>query len=427
MNPAIAIEHLSKQYRLGPNTSGGYRTLREALTEAALGPWQRLRQLASGTAPTRGARAADTFWALHDVCLEVKRGEVMGIIGRNGAGKSTLLKIVSRITEPTGGRIKLRGRVGSLLEVGTGFHQELTGRENVYLNGAILGMSRAEISRKFDAIVAFAEIEQFLDTPVKRYSSGMYVRLAFAVASHLEPEILIVDEVLAVGDLAFQKKCLGKMGEASRSGRTILFVSHNMAAILNLCESVAVLQHGKLTYTGPAQQGVEHYLHSTMGVGGSEIDLVNHPQRTTSAQPVLRRLRLFNDQGVMTDQFLAGDGMTIELLVKPGNRASQLNFRVMFEDVHGYRLFTLGTHLSSSGALPVEDTTRVECRVAELALAPGRYCLSLMAAVPPFGVVDQVDQAVWFEVVAADFYGNGQPPHGNLGAFMVRSEWKVSD
>src|SRR5438445_11177409 len=225
MKPAIVVENLIKSYRIGQRERG-YRTFREAMVDAAKAPFRRLRQL--GSDETNGD---DTFWALKDVSFEVQPGEVVGIIGRNGAGKSTLLKILSQIVEPTSGYAEVRGRMGSLLEVGTGFHPELTGRENIYLNGSILGMANREINKKFDEIVAFSEIEKFLDTPVKRYSSGMYVRLAFAVAAHLEPEILVVDEVLAVGDASFQKKCLGKMQEIGRRGQTVLFVSHNMQAV----------------------------------------------------------------------------------------------------------------------------------------------------------------------------------------------------
>ncbi|HEY8504719.1 MAG TPA: ABC transporter ATP-binding protein, partial [Gemmataceae bacterium] len=232
MRPAIRVENLSKQYRLGETLGSPYQTLRDALAEAAKAP---LRRLFRRDRPGVGGGARGHFWALKDVSFEVKPGEVVGVIGRNGAGKSTLLKVLSRITEPTAGRAEIRGRVGSLLEVGTGFHPELTGRENIYLNGSILGMNRREIARKFDEIVAFSEIEKFLDTPVKRYSSGMYVRLAFAVAAHLEPEILIVDEVLAVGDAAFQKKCLGKMQDVTKDGRTVVFVSHNLGALQHIC------------------------------------------------------------------------------------------------------------------------------------------------------------------------------------------------
>jgi len=246
---AIKVEHLSKSYLLGHNTAQPerYTALRDVIARNARNLVRTTRDMMAGKPSIQGDEVEE-FWALKDVSFEIKRGETVGIIGRNGAGKSTLLKILSRITEPTTGRIIIDGHVSSLLEVGTGFHPELTGRENIYLNGAILGMVRAEIRRKFDEIVAFAEIEKFLDTPVKRYSSGMYVRLAFSVAAHLEPEILIVDEVLAVGDAAFQKKCLGKMGDVARAGRTVLFVSHQMAAVQHLCGSCILLGQGGLRY-----------------------------------------------------------------------------------------------------------------------------------------------------------------------------------
>ncbi|HOW89227.1 MAG TPA: ABC transporter ATP-binding protein, partial [Elusimicrobiales bacterium] len=248
----IRVEGLSKRYRIGARE--GYRTFRETLTEAAQAPFKRLSALG------RPVPEAETVWALRDLSFEVKRGEVYGIIGRNGAGKSTLLKILSRITEPTGGRAELRGRVGSLLEVGTGFHPELTGHENIYLYGAILGMDRWEISRKFKDIVEFAEIGRFIDTPVKRYSSGMYMRLAFSVAAHLEPEILLVDEVLAVGDSAFQKKCLGRVGQAAGEGRTVLFVSHNMGALETLCQKGILLEAGRKAFEGGIREAVSRYL-----------------------------------------------------------------------------------------------------------------------------------------------------------------------
>jgi len=253
---AISCENLGKRYRIGQRES--YKALRDTLTDAVRAPLRRLRSSLRSQAVEPGD-TDETFWALKDVSFEVKHGEVIGIIGRNGAGKSTLLKILSRITKPTTGSVEIHGRVGSLLEVGTGFHPELTGRENIYLNGTILGMKKREIKRKFDEIVAFAEIEQFLDTPVKRYSSGMYVRLAFAVAAHLEPEILVVDEVLAVGDAQFQKKCLGKMSDVAKEGRTVLFVSHNMIAVQNLCSRAIMLSSGNLICDANVRQCLEMY------------------------------------------------------------------------------------------------------------------------------------------------------------------------
>jgi len=258
---AIKVEGLGKRYRIGANQQA-YKTLKEKLTQTASTPFRALKSLAGRNGHTIRKSKSETIWALKDVSFEIKRGEVVGIIGRNGAGKSTLLKILSRITEPTEGYADIHGRIASLLEVGTGFQPELTGRENIYLNGSILGMKHAEIRKKFDEIVAFAEIEKFIDTPVKHYSSGMYVRLAFAVAAHLEPEILLVDEVLAVGDAAFQKKCLGKMGEVAREGRTVLFVSHNLGAINRLCGSAIWLNDGKLQFEGESEHAVASYLSS---------------------------------------------------------------------------------------------------------------------------------------------------------------------
>jgi lipopolysaccharide transport system ATP-binding protein len=255
MKPAIRVENLSKRYRVVTGPNGGTNAT-EFLTRTVKDTWRKVKTLADPGAMEEG----NTFWALKDVSFEVQPGEVVGVIGRNGAGKSTLLKILSRIVQPTGGRAEIRGRMGSLLEVGTGFHAELTGRENVYLNGAVLGMGRKEIAKKFDAIVAFAGVEQFLDTPVKRYSSGMYVRLAFAVAAHLEPEILVVDEVLAVGDVEFQKKCLGKMEEVGKHGRAILFVSHNMSAINRLCTRAVLLSRGSIIASGTAHDVSKKYL-----------------------------------------------------------------------------------------------------------------------------------------------------------------------
>jgi len=262
MAAIISAENVGKMYRLRHQQAGRYTALRDVIVQKCAAPFRSLaKSLAGSPAAKESAPAVEDFWALKDVSFEIQPGEVVGIIGRNGAGKSTLLKLLSRITEPTTGCIRLRGRVASLLEVGTGFHPELTGRENIFLNGAILGMTKVEIKKKFDEIVAFSEVERFLDTPVKRYSSGMYVRLAFAVAAHLEPEILIVDEVLAVGDAQFQKKCLGKMQDVAReSGRTVLFVSHNMTAVKSLCSRAILLEAGRIETSGDPQAVVRQYL-----------------------------------------------------------------------------------------------------------------------------------------------------------------------
>jgi lipopolysaccharide transport system ATP-binding protein len=422
MKPAIQFENLSKVYRLGAY-KGGSVTLREAVVNAAAAPWRRLRSLRAGGRD--GAEAAPrTHWALRDVSFDVCPGEVIGLIGRNGAGKSTLLKVLSQITEPTSGRVVFRGRVGSLLEVGTGFHQELTGRENIFLNGGILGMTRREIRRKFDDIVAFADIGPFLDTPVKHYSSGMYVRLAFAVASHLEPEILVVDEVLAVGDAAFQRKCLGKMDAVSRSGRTVLFVSHSMAAIRNLCSRVAVLQRGQVAFVGATADGLDFYLNGCGASAGAAVDLTDHPQRRPGSQPILRQLRLLNAAGQPADSFLCGEPLTLELEAETPAGLSHLDFAVVVEDGFGSRLFMVGTHLTESALRPRGQARHVVCRLGALPLAPGRYALSLMAGPQLRMDADAVDQAAWFDVLETDYYGNGRLPEARRGPLLMRSQWE---
>ena len=292
MDPiAVRAESLGKQYRIG-RSQAGYRTLRDSLVEAGAGSIRRLSSLIHRRSSAVDGASSDTIWALRDLSFEIRAGQVVGIIGRNGAGKSTLLKLLSRITEPTEGEAEIRGRVGSLLEVGTGFHPELTGRENIYLNGAILGMKRLEIDRKFDEIVSFSEVEKFIDTPVKHYSSGMYLRLAFAVAAHLEPEILLVDEVLAVGDAEFQRKCLGKMSDVAQTGRTVLFVSHNMSAILRLTEETLVLELGRLALRAPSAAAVDYYMTSGMAQEGERI-WEGDPRVSASApfRPVALRVR----------------------------------------------------------------------------------------------------------------------------------------
>src|ERR1700720_274090 len=286
-DPIITVENLGKKYSLRHLRDQRYIALRDVLVEKATGLFRR-----NGKGRTTGSPSTEIFWALKNISFDVKQGEVVGIIGRNGAGKSTLLKILNRITEPTSGGADIYGRVGALLEVGTGFHPELTGRENIFLNGAILGMSRAEIRRKFDEIVAFAEVERFLDTPVKRYSSGMYVRLAFAVAAHLDPEILLIDEVLAVGDAAFQKKCLGKMGEVAREGRTVLFVSHSMAAIEALCSACIMFTGGRLAGRGTPLDVLSQYVAAGADLGSGERSLAQHPSRPSHYVATMTRVEL---------------------------------------------------------------------------------------------------------------------------------------
>ena len=326
---AIKVVDLGKQYRIGAITTN-YRTLRESISEMVMAPIRRLRT---------GSSFSNTIWALNDVSFEVKQGQVLGVIGRNGAGKSTLLKILSRVTEPSTGYAEIYGRVGSLLEVGTGFHPELTGRENIFLNGAILGMKRTEIQRKFDEIVSFAEVETFIDTPVKRYSSGMYLRLAFAVAAHLEPEILVVDEVLAVGDAEFQRKCLGKMSDVAQQGRTVLFVSHNMSAVLRLTEESLVIEKGKLVMRAPSQQAVDYYLSQGLSQEGQrkwEPDEV--PQTALPFRPLA--LRIMNPQGKVVDTVRSLESATIEIEYTLDEPIIGLRVGVYLMSTRGEYIFT---------------------------------------------------------------------------------------
>ncbi len=357
---AIKVEGLGKLYRIGKKAP--YRTLRESLTGLVTSPLRRLGMLSH----PEQANGEATFWALKDVSFEVKRGSVVGIIGRNGAGKSTLLKILSRITEPTEGQVEINGRVGSLLEVGTGFHPELTGRENVYLNGAILGMTRAEISRKFDEIVAFAETEKFLDTPVKHYSSGMYTRLAFAVAAHLEPEILIVDEVLAVGDVGFQKKCMGKMGEVAEEGRTVLFVSHNMGAIGSLCHEAIELKSGHVMKIGRADDVVNSYL--AAGFNRKSDDL--EPLRYSGHGHAARFIRI-ELQSSQPDSIPFGDPIQFRLTVEGRSEQRDLTIGGSIFDTMGNCVGTLFTEQSFS--LTASQQVQLNLSINNIVLAPGSY------------------------------------------------------
>ncbi len=341
MRPIIKVQDISKQFRLG-TSQASYLTLREALTGAVRAPLDRLRRHRQST--------EDTFWALKSISFDVEQGEIVGIIGRNGAGKSTLLKILSRITEPTTGRVDLYGRVGSLLEVGTGFHPELSGRENIYLNGAILGMSHSEIERQFDEIVAFAEVERFLDTPVKRYSSGMYLRLAFAVAAHLNPEILIVDEVLAVGDAQFQKKCLGKISEVSRQGRTVLFVSHNMDAVRKLCNRAILLERGKIDMKGDTEVVLKKYLET--GVKAASTYQIQPPSDE-------------NPPGY-AHQLEVEDGEGKPVMAIPVGRPWQI--RVHFKINHRIEHFIVALGLMTSAGVPIKTSWSIPQTIA-----PGDY------------------------------------------------------
>jgi lipopolysaccharide transport system ATP-binding protein len=407
---------LGKRYRLGEQQRAGYLTLRESLVGWAHGALRRLGRPAAA-APTE-------FWALRDIDLEIGHGEVVGLIGRNGAGKSTLLKILSRIIKPTTGRAELRGRVGSLLEVGTGFHPELTGRENIYLNGAILGMSRREITRKFDEIIAFAEVDRFLDTPVKRYSSGMYVRLAFAVAAHLEPEILVVDEVLAVGDQRFQKKCLGKMNEVSRHGRTVLFVSHNIAALVNLCSRAVLIEQGCIVADGDPRSVTAQYLTAEAEACHGECDFRGRARR--GGLPLIRKVRLFNAMDQLASRIACGEALTVEFELDLPQPIQEANIGVGFDNHWGQRICTIANYLSPTELPVLEGVCRVRCRIPELPLVPGTYTLTLNAGTSHQPLLDHLQNVVALEVLPADFFGTGRMVSAQLGETLLRSEWCVA-
>lgn len=331
---AIRVENLGKLYHIGPRER--YKALRDTLTDALYAPLRRLRSAFQSPSlkASQPPNGNDTVWALKDVSFEIKHGQAVGVIGPNGAGKSTLLKILSRITEPTEGSVEIHGRVGSLLEVGTSFHPELTGRENIYLNGAVLGMKRAEIARKFDAIVDFSGVEKFIDTPVKHYSSGMAMRLGFAVAAHLEPEILVVDEVLAVGDAEFQRKCLGKMEEVSVGGRTVLFVSHNMGAIARLCHSTILLNNGCIIEQGESAHVIDRYLSSGDTSCKAEIEYLPNP-----AKPVqIRRVRLLDDTGRPSLDLNQARPFRIGIEIEANQAASQVVLSVSLDTMGGMRI-----------------------------------------------------------------------------------------
>ena len=374
------------------------------------------------------ASSFEDFWALRDVNLEIKQGEVVGIIGRNGAGKSTLLKILSRITEPTAGRIHLKGRVASLLEVGTGFHPELTGRENIFLNGAILGMSRLEIKRKFDEIVAFAEIEKFLDTPVKRYSSGMYVRLAFAVAAHLEPEILIVDEVLAVGDAEFQKKCIGKMEDvAARQGRTVIFVSHQMVVIQNLCPRCLLLHEGRLLQEGKTEDVVNAYLSMTTQLTGEPLS--ERKDRQGAGDSRIQGIEYYDVDGNSVSEAVSGKGLVIRVFFAVDAGKVLKNCRVSLAIFKEMRpCFVLSTDLVEKKPLYLSGEGWIDFTVPEWPLSGGTYHLSSFVASDGDNVVqDWIDDAATINVVDGDFYGTGKLYHtGWRGkGVLVKHGWRL--
>jgi len=407
----IRVKDLSKQYRLGARQAS-YATLRETIGGAVRAPIEAVR---------RYRRAAnETIWALKDVSFEIMPGEVVGIIGRNGAGKSTLLKVLSRITEPTSGRVELYGRIASLLEVGTGFHPELTGRENIYLNGAILGMKRTETERKFDEIVAFAEIEKFLDTPVKHYSSGMYMRLAFAVAAHLEPDILLVDEVLAVGDVAFQQKCLGKMGEVAKHGRTVLFVSHQLSAIAQLCSRALLLGQGGIVKEGDPERVIDYYMNATLFGSNNGFMASAHSDKDL----FIGKAQAVDFEGKSKSCFTTAEEIVIAIGCRINRWSSDTSLGFFVRDHRGRKVFTTN-YPGWSQIRPDKKQVNVTAIIPRNFLVPGKYAFTIAITARHF-VVDSIEDVLPITIVdgGSEF---SRYEGGDYGCVFANCAWSIEN
>lgn len=417
-DPIIRARDLGKEYHIG-GLQERYPTAREAVTRALFAPFRRAAKLASGRA-TGAAELDESIWALREVNFSIEPGEVVGIIGRNGAGKSTLLKILSRITEPTEGFVEIRGRIGSLLEVGTGFHPELTGRENVFLNGAIMGMRRREIDRKFDEILAFAEVEKFIDTPVKHYSSGMRVRLAFAVAAHLEPEILIIDEVLSVGDLSFQRKCMNKMTEVAGEGRTVVFVSHNLASVQALCSRGILLKGGRIVRDSSVSEVIRSYV-DTLDEQMLE-PLAERTQRRGTGDAIVTDGWIEDESGVRINQIVAGQRVRICMAYSAVRPLRRVIAAFGLWESPGSALINLDTRHSDWEATTVPEQGTLSCEVESFPLCPGRYTVDVFLG-SDAKTADAVEGAFKVDVIEGDFYGTGRLSHS--GRFLVKQSWGV--
>jgi lipopolysaccharide transport system ATP-binding protein len=420
MNKVISVEHLSKAYHLGQIGTG---TLSQDLNAWWAKVHGKPNPLLRIDEVDHGNRDGEILWALKDINFNVEQGEVLGIIGRNGAGKSTLLKILSRVTAPTSGKVKVKGRIASLLEVGTGFHPDLTGRENIYLNGAIMGMRHNEIERKFEEIVDFSEVEDFIDTPVKRYSSGMYVRLAFAVAAHLDPETLLVDEVLAVGDAEFQKKCLGKMGDVAKEGRTVLFVSHNLTAISNLCGEAVLMEKGQISLLGNVESVIQSYFGKLAGQSKFPLDVRTDRQ----GDGKMRFLSLHFEDEDQNETRIAFPGQLFRLNIQyraSGSRElNNVSVSADFHSASGERILTVATYISGNDfeKLPLEG--KLVCVIPQLFLIEGRYHIDLWVSVK--GVcADYVQNAGVFDVAPLTFRGGNIQLRGSKhGFFLMPHRW----
>ncbi len=416
--PAILVNGITKSYRLGLRQQQ-FPTFRDAVAGAIKAPLRRWREF--GEARKDGE---ECLWALRGVSMEVQPGEVIGVIGRNGAGKSTLLKILRRITAPTDGYARMRGRVASLLEVGTGFHPELSGRENIYLNGVLMGMRRAEIRKRFDEIVAFAEVERFLDTPVKRYSSGMYVRLAFAVVAHLSAEILIVDEALAVGDAAFQKKCMGKMTQVAGEGATILFVSHNMRAIQNLCTRAFLLDRGRIIAQGDVADCVHDYLASGVSANDGDADLTDPalPGRRGNGQARFTKVGLRTRDGMPASEFLFGQPMRVRLTIQSKQEISGVTMGFSFIASDGAEILGTAVHDAGIPSDLHEGEQTLECLVDPMPLTPGQYYVRA-AIFRPGEIYDHIDEMIGFQVLSAASADAATPTSHYVGYVYTPYEW----
>jgi lipopolysaccharide transport system ATP-binding protein len=423
-NIAIRVEELSKQYRIGTKIER-YKTLRESLSNTFLSSLRKLNHSLRGQSKIISDNK-EKIWALKDVSFEINHGEVIGIIGRNGAGKSTLLKILSRITEPTSGYAEIYGRVGSLLEVGTGFHSELTGRENIYLNGSIIGMKREEINRKFDEIVAFSEIEKFIDTPVKHYSSGMEVRLAFAVAAHLEPEILIVDEVLAVGDVQFQKKCLGRMNDVASGGRTVIFVSHQMASISHLCRSCILLEDGRIIKYKNTDDVIMKYLESFNKVRAhNKLNL--QAFRPPWAEPVIKSVKILDAKEEEKTSFPLGSDLILEMRFSAADDES-IKAPVMGVAINHLSFGTIcNVNTVMTGFRPKAGpftSATMRCKLKNVPFLQGKYNVDISLGDGPLDV-DIVKDCLHFEIEGTDVYETGRLPLADMGVIFLEPEWEL--
>ncbi len=407
----ITVENISKSYILKHQNNQSYTALRDVIANNA--------KKIFNSKQSQNNNSEEEFWALKNVSFEIKQGDRVGIIGRNGAGKSTLLKVLSRIVTPTKGRITIDGRVASLLEVGTGFHPELSGRENIFLNGSILGMSKTEIKNKFDEIVAFSEVERFLDTPVKRYSSGMYVRLAFAVAAHLDPEILIVDEVLAVGDAAFQKKCLGKMKDVSGEGRTVLFVSHNMAAIQNLCDKAIYLKNGEVQVIGKSDSTINTYLKAVSEV--QVIDLLNRKDRSGNGNIRFQSVELQDENENKLQALQCGKKSILRMKIgRKGNmQINNLNIAMGIDDDMGQRITQFNSEITNASLNINNDVSIIDIVINNLPLSQGTYTFTLFATVNN-EIADWIQEAGSFDVEAGDFFETGKEFPEGQGHILIQ-------